>query len=100
MADQKTDEEKWNDEMREWEETPAGKANRKRLEELMPAVDEYERWPTTGSEASFKKLTPEQMVEAGFDPDSCTMAEFEAFRWRCQVEGAAIVAGDRNPGEA
>jgi hypothetical protein len=51
-------------------------------------MTETERWPTTGSEESFMKLSTTQMMEAGFTPDSATWAEFEAFRDKGDEEDA------------
>jgi hypothetical protein len=53
-------------------------------------MTEAERWPTTGSEESFVKLSTTQMMEAGFTPDSATWAEFEAFRDKCNEEQAEL----------
>ena len=48
-----------------------------------------QQWPTTGSEESFRKLSVEQMLKAGFDPDSASWSEFEAFVDKGNEEDAA-----------
>ena len=52
-------------------------------------LTEEERWPTTGSEESFRKLSSNQMLLAGFTLDHATMAEFEAYRDKCNEEDEA-----------
>ena len=49
-------------------------------------MTEKERWPTTGSEETFCALSAEGMIKAGFNIDSCTMAEFEAYQDQCNEE--------------
>ena len=49
-------------------------------------LTEKERWPTTGSEETFRALSAEGMIKAGFNIDSCTWAEFEAYRDQCDEE--------------
>tara|TARA_R100000152_G_C6739775_1_gene163624 strand:+ start:494 stop:1141 length:648 start_codon:yes stop_codon:yes gene_type:complete len=51
--------------------------------------DSSERWPTTGSEESFRKLSSDEMLAAGFTLDCCTYAEFQAFRDKCDEEDEA-----------
>ena len=53
------------------------------------AHTEAQHWPTTGSEESFRKLSSEEMLEAGFTLDSCTYKEFSAYRDKCDEEEAA-----------
>ena len=51
------------------------------------AYDEAERWPTTGSEESFTKLSSTRMLRAGFRPDNCTQSELDAYTNQCSEEG-------------
>ncbi len=69
--------------------------DREILRHAKEVYDEAERWPTTGSEESFCKLSSEQMLRAGFTPSSATHAEFQAFRDKCDEEDEeAIDAAD------
>ena len=52
-------------------------------------LEQSTQWPTTGSEESFRKLSSEQMIEAGFTLDSCTYKEFRAYRDKCEEEEEA-----------
>ena len=53
------------------------------------ARTEAQQWPTTGSEESFRKLSSEEMLEAGFTLDSCTYKEYSAYRDKCLEEEEA-----------
>ena len=53
------------------------------------AHGEVYHWPTTGSEESFRKLSSQQMLEAGFTLDSCTYKEYSAYRDKCLEEEEA-----------
>ena len=44
---------------------------------------------STGSEKSFRKLSSQQMLEAGFTLDSCTYKEYSAYRDKCLEEEEA-----------
>ena len=57
------------------------------LNRAKEVYDEAERWPTTGSEESFSKLSSTQMLRAGFRPDNCTQPELDVYMNQCSEEG-------------